>query len=304
MEIKHVFIVVYFLTIQALNTRSDDDDQLLKCVPSYGYCKRLKNFLESDALSLDMLSEVLLCKPGEMNNISLVKKKKPTCCIRDNATSLMVYLVSGHVGQASFFDASNLIGNFNSTSFITLFLLRVSGINVETPLNPLGNSTGQTIEFHIEVIMSTVEFFDNKGEPVRTCAQFERLESYSSTFSYLLNLGENQNQTIQQFKFNYVRYANEPVCESVFNNTRIEYLIMSYLIQTFLKTNVPRFVKSNANAHINSYIDRLLITGFYADLTDSLIPAKVLEFIQLILNFLLIRFFIFYFKGLWLYDTS
>lgn len=275
MEIKK-FVLIFVLIFQspALLFSNSVETYTLKCFPSHGSCTRL----ESQLLIIrkwvgEEIRESIRCKP----KASTHKRSKRRVCLLANTTRGSFELKDGGLlGQTYFPEVSDLIRQF-SFSEIRIFSVRVRGFNAQSPLI-IDASSLKMIEFHLDV--SPFEFFDNNRNLVRSCEDFEKLNSSSFGFFFGFNAGQDNNpkinQTIDLVVLENVRFENKPICELVFSNMQIRQLTVNFLIETFFKKSVPRFIKSNSSAQLlNTNVTTLTLVGYYVHLTDSLLSNKV-----------------------------
>lgn len=252
-----VFQTFALIALQAIETSSS----ALKCFPSHGSCTRLEDQLKIIDYSSEV-KETLHCTT--LRTTPSHQKNLKQMCLHANTTSVEFELDSGGLfGQTSFFEVADSIRQYGLRR-VLFFIIHMKGFNVESPLE-IVTSRLENIEVYLDVL--PFEFFDTNGKRVRTCAQFERLNSSYYFFSFKI--------TVNLFELKYVTYGNEPVCEIVFENMQIEMLKISYLFHTFFKTNMPRFSKLPNNTYLNTYIQCLVLDGFNVDLTDSLLSSNV-----------------------------
>lgn len=275
------FLKAYSLIFKCLALLSEANElSTVKCFPSYGSCTRLEDQLLIDPFTFDA-QETLYCNPLRKNIKSLRKilnNKSKQICLHVNTTNAYFGLENGIVEQASFLEVSDLIRQYSFRK-IQIYMTRVKGFKIESPLI-IDVSNLENIDIFLDA--SLFEFVDNNGKRVQACADFERLNTSSRGFFFQFSKGLDgsaslveSNQTIYMFNLEYVRFAKEPICELVFKNMRIQILNINYLIQTFFKTNVPRFIKTDTNADLNSNIEWLNLYGYNADLIESMLPYKV-----------------------------
>lgn len=170
---KNVFIITCFLIFLSIISHAIKSLPM-KCFSSSASCTRSKSLLKV----LDGIStETMICKPQETitppTTTHLESNNSKQICINVNTTRLGFLLAGCRLGQTCFPYLSDMIWKLN-VRHTFIFMIGIDAINVESPLN-LGASLDKRIYFFIYLDVSAFEFFDNKGERVQTCSEFERL---------------------------------------------------------------------------------------------------------------------------------
>lgn len=283
MKIRNVllnlFLIFQFLTLIPRKVES----LKLKCFPTHGSCACLKNLKKiTDNTTGEEFKETIRCKPLGKPGSSLktTQKRSKQICLASQTENADFGLDGGFFGQSAFSEVQDIIGHY---SFIKVWInvTSIRGFNIESPLI-INTSWDRLHFFGFSLDVSPFEFFDGNGKRVRTCADFKRLNSSSRGYFFQLNFGLDNssnivesNRDIYWFALEYVRFGSEPICELIFNNTRVVNLEFNYLIRTFFKTSIPRFVKPNTSHSLNGHVSVLKLKGYYADLTNSLFASIV-----------------------------
>ena len=210
----------------------------------------------------------LECKPGKPFNFNLIdlnKSDKNACGLRA-AREFTVQL------ENFYFDAS--ISPIMETLMYTdayvtrIYIIRAKLINAQTPPK-IPDSYHESIDLNI--FDSKFRFVDSHGENIRSCKDFERINSSNSHFlDWNVNLGSNFFRII----FKNVDY-NKPICELVFKNTRLKWVEMGKVFETFFKTNLLRFIPQTSIKELNISISYLRLNSYEIDLDSRVLNSKI-----------------------------
>lgn len=147
---------------------------------------------------------------------------------------------------------------------------RVKRINAESPASTFSSRSFDEIE--VSFMNSALVYVDNLGRAIRTCDEFERLNSTWNHFFY----SDLTTASVSSFILFFENVnIGRPVCELAFKNSQITSLDLGNVYETFFKSNQMRFIEQNKVENLNSNIKFLIFEAFEMHLDLRMINRKV-----------------------------
>lgn len=279
-NLSHVFILLIFLLIQmillmsifllkTITSKSLDSKMALFCfVPDR--CRLLKE-------TTDERTIVMRCKKFSFTSYLDSQSKKR--CPHINQTLLFMHVFNGRIEHSSFEHISEYLEYASKVTRIRnmfLFMNKMTSFNVESPLVITLN---RYRDLQITIANSDFKFVDSRGSPIRTCPEFNRL---NSSKNYLIRMSRSKPYSTNSspsysLSLDFVKFGSKSLCELVLRNAQINTLFVNFLVETFFMINRPRFDLDNTTStkSLNPFITSVQLLGHEAILDGQLLPFKV-----------------------------